>query len=123
MTNVGHALKPDMVQLLQGECHRLLSTHCSQEGCWHMHLPVVLWELLLVVIDPEEVKDLVAGACSDMRFKHRHVNLPKHVHEICNTEMVCSLAASYVVDQARDAPCQPETKLCKENQSKQTQRC
>lgn len=50
------------------------------------YLPVVLWEFLFVVIDPEEVKDLVAGACGDVRFEDCHISLPENMHEICNTE-------------------------------------
>ena len=46
---------------------------------------MVVWELLLVVIDPEEVEDLVAGACGDVSFEDCHISLPQHMHQICTT--------------------------------------
>ena len=54
-------------------------------------LPMVLWELLFVVIDPEEVQHLVAGACCDVSFEDCNISLPQHMHQICTTTLVrCS---------------------------------
>ena len=46
---------------------------------------MVLWELLFVVIDPEEVEDLVAGACRNVSFEDCHISLPQHMHQVCTT--------------------------------------
>ena len=48
---------------------------------------MVLWELLLVIIDPEQVEDLIAGACRDVSFENCHVRLPQHMHQICTTTL------------------------------------
>lgn len=58
---------------------------------WCVAGPMVLWELLFVVIDPEEVEDLVAGACCDVSFKDCHVSFPQHMHQICTTILAFAL--------------------------------
>jgi hypothetical protein len=44
---------------------------------------MVLRKLLLVVIDPKEVKNFIAGPGGDVCLEDRNICLPKHMHQVC----------------------------------------
>lgn len=45
--------------------------------------PVVLRKLLLVVIDPKEVKNFVTGPGGDVCLEDCNICFPKHMHQVC----------------------------------------
>lgn len=55
---------------------------------------MVLRQFLLVVIDPKQVKDLVAGTCGNVCLEHSYIRLPQHMHQIC-TQGRSRLLADY----------------------------
>ena len=66
--------------------------------------PVVLRKLLLVVIDPKEVKNFIAGASGDVCFENRNICLPKHMHQVCTYTahncqgFIVNTKTKYVID-------------------------
>jgi len=65
---------------------------------------VVLRKLLLVVVDPKEVKNFIAGPGGDVCLEDRNICLPKHMHQVCTyTAYYCQGFAvntntKYVID-------------------------
>lgn len=51
-------------------------------------LPVVVWELTPVVIDPEDVSNLARWAGGYVSLKHQHISLPQRMHQVC-TQCIC----------------------------------
>ena len=65
---------------------------------------MVLRELLLVVIDPKEVKNFIAGASGDVCLEDRNICLPKHMHQVCTYTayncqgFIINTKTKYVID-------------------------